>query len=694
MRHLNVKLGVIACMCLLTAAISQAASYSWNPAGGPAGTWDLSSSNWYLTSNVVWPNAIDSIAVFGSGNPSGTFATGGAVTVSNSGNAITVNGITFNLTGYTISGDPLSLTGTAPAITVTNGGTTAEIDSNITPTTDFTVAGSGNLILGGNVSSTSTKNLTMSGAGTLTLGGAIGTGDNSFINLNVTAGTVILNKTSSTSSIHAANSVTGVSALTTLQLGSGGYQLASTISGLEGTFDLNGQNETNGTISGTAGTVTNSANGTASILTINSGTGTFAGTIQDHPTLGTGTVGLTVSGGTQTLSGNNTYAGGTIISGGTLNINSNTALGATAGTVTISGGTLGNSSGALRTLSNNNAINLNGNFTFAGPNDLNLGAGAVTLGATPTITVNAGTLTVGGAISGSGWGITKAGTGTLVLGVANTYSGTTTISAGNLQINSASALSGGGTPGIVNLNGGTLINNTGATLTLANVAQWGSNFGAGGNGDIDFTDTGAISTSLAKTIAISSTSGSRTLEVCAADCKQQRRQQRLGRVGAGNTLLLDRTLAISPAATNRTLTINGDGNLTVTGAVVDGGTATASPLIYSGWGTMTLNGANTYRGATTVYGGTVSANFQTAGVSSNDLSAAALTLGGTVRLTGRNTVATTQTFASTGLMRQHGLGLGTYKRRRRRVHANRHPRRPDCAMRRARLISRYPAPAQ
>ena len=160
-RQLNVKLGVglllIACMCLLMAAASQAASYSWNPAGGPVGTWDLSSSNWYLTSNVVWPNATDSIAVFGSGNPSGAFTTGGAVTVNNGGNAITVNGITFNLTGYTISGDPLTLTGTAPAITVTNGGTTAEIDSNITPTTDFSVAGNGNLILGGNVASASAE---------------------------------------------------------------------------------------------------------------------------------------------------------------------------------------------------------------------------------------------------------------------------------------------------------------------------------------------------------------------------------------------------------------------------------------------------------------------------------------------------------------------------------------------------------
>ena len=45
---------------------------------------------------------------------------------------------------------------------------------------------------------------------------------------------------------------------------------------------------------------------------------------------------------------------------------------------TISGGTIGNTSGAAITLSTNNAENWNGDFTFAGGNDLNLGAGAVT----------------------------------------------------------------------------------------------------------------------------------------------------------------------------------------------------------------------------------------------------------------------------------------------------------------------------
>jgi fibronectin-binding autotransporter adhesin len=58
---------------------------------------------------------------------------------------------------------------------------------------------------------------------------------------------------------------------------------------------------------------------------------------------------------------------------------------------------------------------------------------SITLGAGMTFSQDAGQLTLGGIISGS-YGLTTAGAGTLVLSGANTYIGTTTISAGTLQI--------------------------------------------------------------------------------------------------------------------------------------------------------------------------------------------------------------------------------------------------------------------
>ncbi len=265
-----------------------------------------------------------------------------------------------------------------------------------------------------------------------------------------------------------------------------------------------------------------------------------------------GSTGLAKSGsGTLTLSGPNTYSGGTTLSGGQLNINdggtssANSAIG--TGALTITGGSLGNTGPSDVTLLPNNPQFWNGNFGFVGAGfNLNLGTGAVTPSASRQINVSANTLTVGGVIGGGAISLTKTGDGTLALSAANTFSGGVTLNGGQLTLNNASAL---GT-GTLTIGDNTIIDNgSGGDLTLANNPQvWNGSFTFAGSANLN--------------------------------------------LGLGNVSL--------PAT--RTVTVNGN-TLTV-GGVISG----AGGLTKLGAGTLALLTANTYGSPsvdTAVNGGTV-----------------------------------------------------------------------------------------
>lgn len=132
----------------------------------------------------------------------------------------------------------------------------------------------------------------------------------------------------------------------------------------------------------------------------------------------------------------NTYAGGTVLNEGILALNHLSALG--TGTLTINGGSIDNTSGNPIVLNTNNVNIWNAELVFNGTNDLNLGTGSVALAANRTIsTGGSATLTVGGAINGTGFGVTKNGSGTLKLDGASTYTGVTSISDGTVKLTGA-----------------------------------------------------------------------------------------------------------------------------------------------------------------------------------------------------------------------------------------------------------------
>ncbi|SKA42208.1 autotransporter-associated beta strand repeat-containing protein, partial [Enhydrobacter aerosaccus] len=182
----------------------------------------------------------------------------------------------------------------------------------------------------------------------------------------------------------------------------------------------------------------------ANTLVLTNASGIFSGVIADSGAYPVGGGNLTIAGGTQGLSGANSYSGATTIqSGAQLNL--------------LGFGSIASSSG----LANNGTFDISGvTPTGAGLQALT-GSGQVNLGAKTLVLLNAngtfsGVMADGGASGGTGGGLLLVG-GSQTLSGANTYTGQTAVAggflnltgsiAGNALVGSAGSLGGTGTIG-------------------------------------------------------------------------------------------------------------------------------------------------------------------------------------------------------------------------------------------------------
>jgi fibronectin-binding autotransporter adhesin len=135
--------------------------------------------------------------------------------------------------------------------------------------------------------------------------------------------------------------------------------------------------------------------------------------------------------------------------------NSSNVAWQSAGSDTALFGAAGGSSAFTVTISGSQSV---GSLTFQSQAYTLAGAsGTLSLsGSASVFTVNAGGGTIAAVVAGSS-GLTKAGSGMLTLAAANTYSGSTTVSGGTLQLNSANGSLGALASPIITVNSGAML---------------------------------------------------------------------------------------------------------------------------------------------------------------------------------------------------------------------------------------------
>ncbi len=170
--------------------------------------------------------------------------------------------------------------------------------------------------------------------------------------------------------------------------------------------------------------------------------------------------------------------------------------------------------------------------------------------------------------------------GVIRLNGQNTYTGATTLNPGALGTIVVSSSQAFGLGTAMSLTSGTLMGDGSGAKTFNHNVTHGGTFIIAGDDSFTFNGTWLNS------------GGSRTLTVNTAG----------GLELAGEVRLSEHT------TTARTLTLNGSGDVLVSGVISNGGGSGASSLIYSGTGTLTLASSNTHTGATSINNGVLRIN--------------------------------------------------------------------------------------
>ncbi|MDA8481057.1 autotransporter-associated beta strand repeat-containing protein [Citrobacter sp. Awk 4] len=437
-----------------------------------------------------------------------------------------------------------------------------------------------------------------------------------------------------------------------------------------GTTTLSGNNTFTGGVTVSAGklVLTNANNSTSgatiasgATLELNGGSSSISGNIENNGTLnfsrgaaynfagvisGTGTVNQT-AGNWLTLSGTNTYSGGTFIGGnGGIIVNNDSNLGAALGGVTF-----------------NNGVG----YFQAAPTFTTARTFTLNSGTTGYFSSSSGNLTLTSPIVGAGsFGVSG---GTVILaGTNNTYTGTTNINAGTLQINDESNLSSNAASGITYTGGGVLrvmssgalarniILNANGNIDAYNGATVTVNGTISGGGGAIFYGNGTAGGTVILNGNNTYTGGTwfwTGSKVVAAS------NSNLGGA-AGTWSFSNGTLATTSSfSSSHALSFSAAGTLDVadgTTLTLNGVASGGGRLTKANTGTLVLTGANTWTGGTTITAGTLQIGN---GGTSGSLGTGNVTNNGTLAFNRSDITSYNNLISGSGAVAQTGSGSTT-----------------------------------
>jgi autotransporter-associated beta strand protein len=643
----------------------------------------------------------------------GTLAAGNAGALGPAGGAVSVaDGATLDLAGQSVGANVLTVQGTGVGgngALVNSGASAASFAGSVNVSGNLSsVGGPGDITLSGSTCGSTIGFLYMDGNSTLTLSGAT---DNTFLDLVVTSGTVVLAKTSSSSpDVHAVGESLLINGGTVRLGGTGGdqiYDLAN-VTVINGTFDTNGQSETFGTLSlrgfgvGLAGPLQDTAAG-ASSLTPNGGTILNANTLVSVTQGGSLTLNNSVSGsfslvlaglGALTLTGNNTFSGGLTVQRGTLRVPTVNNAGTSGPLGSNASVSLGSTFGGTGTLEYSGGnVTSNMPLTLVSPLQTLSGGGAIQIDNPATSLTLSGTISGGGALS-------VYGPGTLFLTGTNTFNGGLSVQSGILKVDTVNNASNNGPLGP---NQSVTLGSNGQTGTLElapGISPPPSNMpfllAAGGVGGFQIdqpianltliapvdgvgglvkSGPGALTLSGPNTFTggVTINAGSLVLNNASALNSISPNAVAFSPASTGTLELAGNSVTVSGLSTGTpagtpvvqnsapipvALTVSNASDNTFAGALQDRVAGGALSLVKSGNGTLTLSGSKAYTGNTTVNAGTLRFALTSgsptigAGATASVASGAALELAGTVSAlsSGQNRVNITNNSSSAGIL--------------------------------------------